>query len=193
MPTLTRLLTALDDLTATEPRPEALATADALRAAAAAAAAASFPRQPSTALAAGIQRAGLLAHLIRKAQPCLPWQDSPAASLQPTSLRAIKSVVTLLGPDAPIASGSLLFGFFYQTPDSDYPLHAHQAAETYTLLSGTAQWQAGHRRLTLSAGEAIHHSPNLSHAMYAGPDGFVAMWRWSGDISFDSYRRFPDP
>jgi quercetin dioxygenase-like cupin family protein len=192
---LSDLLPALADLMSREPRPEAKATAAALRAAAGT----DFAPQPASGLSAGILRAATLpgalpiARLILDAHRWLPWTDSPAASLQPTALRAIKSIVTLLGPDAPIPSGSFLFGLFHQAPDSYYPLHAHEAAETYTILSGTADWQAGDRRLTLSPGEAIHHPPNLPHAMRAGPDGFLAMWRWSGDIAFDSYRMLPDP
>jgi mannose-6-phosphate isomerase-like protein (cupin superfamily) len=195
MPTLSPLLHALADLTATEPRPEAQATAAALRAAADT----DLPPQPPSALSSGILTTAALpgalpaARLIHDAHRWLPWQDSPAASLQPTALRAIKSIATLLGPDTPIPSGTLLFGLFYQEPGSYYPLHAHEAAETYTLLSGSAHWQAGDQRLTLTAGAAIHHPPNLPHAMRAGPDGFLAMWRWSGDISFDSYRMLPDP
>jgi len=195
MTTLSPLLKALADLTATEARPEAQATAAALRAAVDT----DLPAQPPSALSSGILHTASLpgahpaARLVHQAQPRLPWQDSPAASLQPTSLRAIKSIVTLLGPDAPIPSDSLLFGLFYQGPDSYYPLHAHEAAETYTLLSGSVRWQAGDRRFLLSPGEAVHHPPNLPHAMRAGPEGFLAIWRWSGDISFDSYRMLPDP
>jgi quercetin dioxygenase-like cupin family protein len=180
---------------AAEPRAEAEATANALRAGADS----DLLSQPPSTLATGIQRtcrladAHPIARLVGAAQPWLPWQDSPAASLQPTELRAIKSIVTLLGPDAPIKSGAFLFGLFYQAPGSYYPLHAHEAAETYTILAGNADWQAGDRRLALSAGQAIHHPPNLPHAMRAGPEGFLAMWRWSGDISFDSYRMLPDP
>lgn len=190
---LQHLLHALAELTATEPRPEAQATAESLRAAADT----DFPAQPPSALSASIlQTASLSGHptarLIHEAHAWLPWQDSPAASLQPTSLRAIKSIVTLLGPGAPIPSETLLFGLFYQAPGSYYPLHAHEAAETYTILAGTAQWRAGDRRFPVSAGQAIHHPPNLPHAMRAGPEGFLAMWRWSGDIAFDSYRMLPD-
>ena len=192
---LSPLLHALADLTATEPRHEAQVAAETLRAAADT----DFPRQSPSALSPGIlSTAGLTnahraARLIHEAHAGLPWQDSPAASLQPTSLRAIKSIVTLIGPGAAIPSESLLFGLFYQAPGSYYPLHAHEAAETYTILAGTAQWQAGDGRFPVSAGKAIHHPPNLPHAMRAGPDGFLAMWRWSGDIAFDSYRMLPDP
>ncbi len=195
MTTLSPLLHALADLAATEPRPEALATARALRDAVGT----DFPARPPSALSAGILQAAALtgahpaARLVREAQDWLPWQDSPAASLQPTALRAIKSVVTLLSPGAPIPSDSLLFGLFYQTPDSYYPLHAHNAAETYTILAGSARWQAGDRHFHLAAGGAVHHPPDLPHAMRAGPEGFLALWRWSGDIGFDSYRMLPDP
>lgn len=188
------LLTALADLTALEPRPEAQATAAALRTATGT----DFPAQPTSPLSPGILHTASLpghpaARLIRDAHSWLPWQDSPIASHQPTNLRAIKSVVTLLGPGAPIPSDRLLFGLFYQEPGSYYPLHAHKAAETYTILAGTAFWQAGDRRLNLSAAEGIHHPPNLPHAMRAGTEGFLAMWRWSGDIGFESYRMLPDP
>jgi quercetin dioxygenase-like cupin family protein len=188
------LLHALADLTATEPRPEAQATAQALRAGADT----DFPAQPQSALSPGILHTANLpghpaARLIHAADQWLPWADSPIASQQPTGLRAIKSIVTLLGPSAPIRSETLLFGLFYQAPHSTYPLHAHNAAETYTILSGRALWQAGDRRFPVTAGDPIHHPPNLPHAMRAGPEGFIAMWRWSGDIRFESYRMLPDP
>jgi quercetin dioxygenase-like cupin family protein len=193
--TLSHLLETLADLAATEARPEAKATAAALRAGLGT----DFPPRSPSSLLGGILHTAALpdahptARLIHDAQAWLPWQDSPAASLQPTELRAIKSIVTLLGPDAPIVSHSFLFGLFYQAPGTYYPLHAHNAAETYTILAGSAHWQAGDRRMSLTAIQSIHHPPNLPHAMRAGPEGFLAMWRWSGDIGFDSYRMLPDP
>ena len=188
------LLTALADLTALEPRPEAQATAEALRAAAAT----DFPAQPASALSPGILHTASLpghpaAKLIHAAHQWLPWADSPIAAQQPDQLRAIKSVVTLLGPGAPILSDTLLFGLFYQAPNAHYPLHAHNAAETYTVLAGSALWQAGDLRFPTTIAEPIHHPPNLPHAMRAGPEGFLALWRWSGDIGFGSYRMLPDP
>lgn len=192
---LSPLLHALADLTATEPRPEAEATARALRAAAGT----DFPQQPPSLLDAEIRAAARLpdahpcARLIAEAQEFLPWKASPAAALQPAALAATKAVVTLLGPEGPIHDPAFRFGLFYQAPGIYYPLHAHEAAETYTVLAGIAQWQAGDRRFSLGPGQAAHHPPNLPHAMRAGPDGFLAIWRWSGDIGFDSYRMLPDP
>lgn len=195
MPTLEPLLAAMADLIAAEPRAKALATAQALRAGAGV----DFPPQPPSILREGLRAtldlpgAHPAAALIARAEALLPWTDSPAASLQPTSLAAIKAIAELLGPDGPILMPDLRFGLFYQVPGSYYPLHAHEAAETYTLIAGQALWQAGDQRLTMGPGDAIHHPPNLPHAMRAGPQGFVAIWRWSGDIGFDSYRMLPDP
>jgi len=192
---LSALLHALADLTASEPRPEAGLTATALRAAACT----DFPTSVPSDLSSGILHTAALAGghpaamLIREAHAQLPWQDSPAAARQPNALRSIKSVVTLLGPGAPIPSDSLRFGLFYQAPGSHYPLHAHNAAETYAILSGSALWRAGDRCLTPGPGDAVHHPPRMPHAMRAGPDGFLAIWRWSGDIGLDSYRMLPDP
>ncbi|MFM7335429.1 MAG: dimethylsulfonioproprionate lyase family protein [Tabrizicola sp.] len=188
------LLQALADLTAHEPRPEAQSTAEALRAAATT----DFPEQTPSALADGILHTASrpshpVAKLIQDAHRWLPWQDSPIAAQQPDQLRAIKSVVTLLGPGAPIPSQTLLFGLFYQAPNAYYPLHTHNAAETYTIIAGSALWQAGDQSFPTTIADPIHHPPNLPHAMRAGPDGFLALWRWSDDIGFDSYRMLPDP
>ena len=196
MPTLTSLLLALADLTETEPRAEARATAFLLRAAAASH---DFGPEPASLLdaqiraAAGVPGAHSCTRHLAEAQGFLPWQASPAASFQPASLAVTKAVAPLIAPEGPIFAPDLRFGLFYQAPGVYYPLHAHEAAETYTILAGSADWQAGDRRFTLAPAEAIHHPPQLPHAMRAGPRGFLAIWRWSGDISFDSYRMLPDP
>jgi quercetin dioxygenase-like cupin family protein len=193
------LIGALAELLEAEPRPEAIATARALRTGAALLALRPGPPPRPSSMAAAIARTcGLpdahpAARLVAAAQGALAWADSPAASLQPTALAAIKSIVELLGPEGPILAPDLRFGLFWQAPGTYYPLHAHTAAETYTLLAGRADWQAGDRRLRLGAGEAVHHPPELPHAMRAGPDGFLAIWRWSGDVGFESYRMLPDP
>jgi mannose-6-phosphate isomerase-like protein (cupin superfamily) len=195
MHTLSPLLQALADLTEAEPRPEARATADALRAAQGQ----EFPPTPPSILDAGIRALALspsahqVARLIHSSQNHLPWAASPASAQQPAYLARGKAVATLMDPEGPILSGDFRFGLFYQAPRVYYPLHAHEAAETYFILAGTAQWQAGDARLTLGPGDSIHHPPQVPHAMRAGPDGFLAFWRWSGDISFDSYQMLPNP
>jgi quercetin dioxygenase-like cupin family protein len=195
MRSLTPLLNALADLTEAEEMPEAKATAFLLRQAAPALL---FAVQPPSVLDALIRAAALLpdalpcARLLAEAQSHLPWQASPAAGRQPSALAAAKAVVTLLGPEGPFHSPDFRFGLFYQAPGIYYPLHAHEAAETYTILAGAAEWRAGDTRSQPGPGDAIHHPPQMPHAMRAGPQGFLALWRWSGDIGFDSYTMLPD-
>jgi len=33
----------------------------------------------------------------------------------------------------------------------------------------------------------------MPHAFRAGPDGFLALWRWSGDVNTHSYTFLDDP
>lgn len=189
----TALMAALAALTAQEPRPEAVATADAIRG--------GRLLHPAVPCAADAEILALAAHpqaipearLIPPAQRLLPWGLSPLAGQQTAGLGAIKAVATLLGPEAPIRSDSLLFGLFYQRPESYYALHAHAADETYTILAGRALWTAGDDTRWRGAGEAIHHPSHMAHAFRTGPEGLLAMWRWSGDLSYDSYRLLPDP
>jgi len=192
---LNKLLQALADLVATEPRPEALLTAAALRRPM------TQPIQPSPPCdmdsdiraAARLPGAVDAAALIPAAQPFLPWGSNPVAHLQPRGFGAIKSAATLLGPEGPILSPAFRFGLYYQRPDSYYALHDHEAAETYTILAGSALWTAGGRSSWRNAGEAIHHPARMPHAFRAGSDGLLAIWRWSGDIRPETYRLLPDP
>ncbi|MBA3909619.1 MAG: hypothetical protein C0524_06970 [Rhodobacter sp.] len=196
MATLTPLLNALADLTETEPGTEAFVTANILRSAASTK---KFRLEPPSILDAEIRAAAQspdalpAARLVAAAQSFLLWQASPAAALQPSGLAATKAVVTLVSPEGPIHASDIRCGLYFQAPGTYYPLHAHNAAETYTILAGTALWQAGNDRSPRDPGAAIHHPPRMPHAMRAGPNGFLAIWRWSGDIAFESYHMIPDP
>lgn len=195
MQNLSPLLLALADLIDAEPRPEAKAAAKALRTARDHL----FPPTPPSIMDAEIRALALspsahpIARLVHEAQNHLPWAASPASAQQPVFLSSSKAVATLLDPEGPILSDQFRFGLFYQAPWVYYPLHAHEAAETYVLLAGTAHWQAGDACLSLEPGDSIHHPPQMPHAMRSGPEGFLAFWRWSGDIGFDSYQMLPDP
>ena len=131
--------------------------------------------------------------LLAPAQAFLPWGRNPVAHLQPGAFTAMKTAATLLGPDGPIFATDLRFGLYYQRPETYYALHDHQAAETYTILAGSAFWTAGQDQRWRHAGEMIHHPPRMPHAFRTGQDGVLAIWRWSGDIRPETYRLLPDP
>lgn len=122
----------------------------------------------------------------------LPWLVNPVAAKTEVVGR-IFQVCTLMGPDGPIPSDDFRMGLFWQRPDTYYALHNHDADETYVILAGSAEWTAGDDTRWRGAGEAIHHPSLMPHAFHAGPQGMLALWRWSGDINTHSYTMLPDP
>ncbi len=156
-------------------------------------------RQPACAFEAGLRATAAApgahpaAALVGAAQPFLPWGTNPADGRLSAEAAAATASATLLGPTDPIACDDLLVGLFWQRPGSYYALHNHDADETYVILAGEADWQAGTDLRRRGPGEMIHHPSRLPHAFRAGPRGLLAAWRWSGDVNFHSYTMLPDP
>ena len=122
----------------------------------------------------------------------LPWGENPVAA-QTAGVSSAFLVCTLMGPDGPVPSDDVRMGLYWQHPNTYYGLHAHNADETYAIIAGEAEWTAGADTRRRGAGEVIHHPSLMPHAFHAGPQGLLALWRWSGDIGIDSYHLLPDP
>ena len=133
------------------------------------------------------------ARAVLAAQCLVPWGTNPVAGQMKDDATAICAVAELLGPDAPVPAPDLRVGLLYQRPDSYYPLHNHDADETYAILAGSALWTAGGDVRQRGAGELIHHPSLMPHAFRTGPEGMVALYRWSGDINAHSYAFLDDP
>jgi quercetin dioxygenase-like cupin family protein len=133
------------------------------------------------------------ARALLAAQPYVPWGTNPVAAQMTDDAAAICAVAELMGPEGPIPAPDLRLGLLYQRPDTYYPLHNHDADETYVILAGQALWTAGDDVRMREAGEMIHHPSLMPHAFRAGPQGFVALYRWSGNISAQSYAFLEDP
>lgn len=193
-PAFDTLLCTLADTFRAEPRAEAEATAQALL----------TTQIPETFLPRlpgphdGAIRALLegsdhpVARALRTVMDRVPWGTNPVEA-QAGPYGAIYAVAELLGPDGPIPAPDLRAGLFYQAPGTYYPLHLHDADETYTILAGSAEWTAGDDTRQRGAGESIHHPSLMPHAFRAGPEGILALWRWSGDINTHSYGFIADP
>lgn len=134
-----------------------------------------------------------VARAILAAQDHIPWGVNPVSGLMTEQAAAMVAVCTLLDPDGPIVNPDFRLGLLYMRPGSYYPLHDHDADETYVLIAGSALWTAGEDRRWRHEGDAIHHPSHMPHAFRTGHAGFVALWRWSGDINNHSYRFLPDP
>jgi hypothetical protein len=75
-----------------------------------------------------------------------------------------------------IAGGFLLLG-----PGIVYPDHHHVAEEIYIPLTGGADWRMGDGEFRRrEAGEIIHHTSRMNHAMRTGEDPLLALYLWRG-------------
>jgi quercetin dioxygenase-like cupin family protein len=133
------------------------------------------------------------ARALLAAQPYVPWGTNPVSAQMSEDAAAICAVAEMMGPEGPIRAPDLRLGLLYQRPDTYYPLHNHDADETYVILAGQALWTAGDDVRLRQRGEMIHHPSLMPHAFRAGPQGFVALYRWSGDINTESYAFLDDP
>jgi len=88
----------------------------------------------------------------------------------------------VVGPDSPLRSATVRFGFLLLGPSTLYPEHAHPADEIYISL-GPSSWSRdddGWRELPGSS--VIHHPSGCRHAMRTGPSPLAAVYLWSGAI-----------
>lgn len=129
---------------------------------------------------------------ILRAQALLPWGSNPVEGNTEDHIAAMISVATLLGPEGPIVAPDIRLGLVYMQPFSYYPLHLHDADETYAIIAGQALWTAGNDIRPRGSGDMIHHPSLMPHAFRTGPEGFLALWRWSGDVNTYSYRFIED-
>ena len=127
------------------------------------------------------------ARSVLRAQTLLPWGSNPVENNTEEGIAAMISVATLMGPDGPIPAPDVRLGLVYMRPESYYPLHLHDADETYAIIAGQALWTAGDDIRMREAGDVIHHPSLMPHAFRTGSQGFLAIWRWSGDINTHSY------
>lgn len=193
-PAFDALLHAIADLCRAEGRKAADATAHALRTT-------QIPQPfglcaptPFDASMRGLMEGSSLpvVRALQAVQGRMPWGSNPVEG-QGGIANNFFCVATLMGPEGPIPAHDFRLGLFWQAPDTYYPLHSHDADETYTILAGSVIWTAGDDTRLRQAGESIHHPSLMPHAFRAGPEGFLALWRWSGDINTHSYAFLDDP
>jgi hypothetical protein len=124
--------------------------------------------------------------LVRTLGPKLPWTDRGFEL--PEGIRGRNAYAELMGPSGPMISDDCRFGFYLQAPNCLYPVHCHAAEEFYYLLSGSAEWCLdGAQTFVPPVPGLIHHRPWQLHEMRTGPSPLLAMWIWTGDISYSTY------
>jgi len=78
------------------------------------------------------------AQAILDAQDFLQWGLNPVESNIEKSIASLIPVLTFLDPKGPIPAPDVRLGLVYMRPNSYYPLHLHDADETYAIIAGRA-------------------------------------------------------
>lgn len=90
----------------------------------------------------------------------------------------------LVGPGGDVPFSGAAFGLLALAPHTHYPAHAHPAVESYVVLLGTAEWQAGAAPWATQHPPAlVHHPSGVPHAMRTGAEPLLAAWLWTGDLT----------
>ena len=130
-----------------------------------------------------------LAKEIIEAEKWLQWRKTTIPdSLISEEVSNLFYVCPIIGIDTFISSDKFRLGLLYQKPNSYYPLHNHNAVETYSVIGGALDWTDGKEKRKLTVGDIIQHPSSLPHAFKTKQFGFLGLWHWSGDISPESYK-----
>ena len=98
-------------------------------------------------------------------------------------------VCELLGPTGMVKDARFRVGLYMQELGFLYPTRTHMADETYILLGGSSYWGTyDNIPVKHETGAIIHHPSMIPHHNLTKTKPMIATWRWSGDISFDTYR-----
>jgi hypothetical protein len=126
---------------------------------------------------------GRLRDLLIRNAACFDWLTGEG------NLAGRIASAEIAGPDGLARIDALRIGVFLQAPETHYPSHSHAAEELYLVLTGNALWQkdAG-QFVAIPPGATVLHLSYQRHAMKTEQEPLLALWLWTGDLSFSSYR-----
>jgi len=122
----------------------------------------------------------LLQHL-QTIQETLFWGQTYAADDFGPDFLLSYGWTEFVGLRGPISSEKLACGVLFLGPDTEYPMHAHEAQEIYVPLSGTALWKKGESPwLERAPLEVVHHQSWTPHAMRTIKEPLITLFFWRG-------------
>ena len=125
---------------------------------------------------------------VRKISHLLPWYQTDMGGRITEQLKKQMIMTELVGPHSILYSSQYEIGIFLQLPNVAYPARRHPAEETFFTLSGKSFWQLDNNdEVERFVGDYINHPSMSSHSNRTTDSHLIACWRWSGDISLDSY------
>jgi mannose-6-phosphate isomerase-like protein (cupin superfamily) len=124
---------------------------------------------------------GDLVRALVRATPDLRWQQTYGAGDFGAAFLRGYGWSEFAGLRGPVPSDRLAIGVLLLGPQITYPSHAHEAAEIYVPLSGTALWQGGEAAFApVPPGQVIAHPSWLPHAMRTENAPLLALYLWRG-------------
>ncbi|GLQ34848.1 hypothetical protein GCM10007939_11310 [Amylibacter marinus] len=134
-----------------------------------------------------------LAVIVSQALPLIDWHSSGLDDGHvPTEIARRVATTELVGPDGMIYHKDLRIGLFVQSAHTKYPERQHSAEECFIMLGGAGHWQ-NHPyspptpQGQSGAGDIVFHPPNTAHRSITQDYPMIALWRWTGDISYARY------
>ena len=120
------------------------------------------------------------------AEPHLDWLQNPnyTAGRMGADFVDRYGYVEIVGPQRMFRSPATLVGLLLLGPGVHYPDHSHPAEELYHVVSGTAEWwREGAPWQRVPQGTAIHHPPDVRHAMRTADEPLLALYCWRGAVT----------
>mgnify|MGYP005690266981 FL=1 len=75
-----------------------------------------------------------------------------------------------------------------QMANIDYPVRRHPAEETFFIISGKGYFNKdSNPEIYREVGDYVHNPSMINHSNRTEEHHMIWSWRWSGDISEDSY------
>jgi mannose-6-phosphate isomerase-like protein (cupin superfamily) len=120
----------------------------------------------------------------------LPWKQPKDLSTSIASFTALRSIM-LVGKTqygALLLSDECYAGMWWLAPHSLYPSHAHEASETFIVLSGgaAAMWTIGNEAsapYSVPDGGVIRIPTSTPHAVTSGDEPLLCWYVWTGALS----------
>ncbi|MFK7942948.1 MAG: dimethylsulfonioproprionate lyase family protein [Paracoccaceae bacterium] len=130
-----------------------------------------------------------IAHMVSAIWDRLPWYHPGLEEGSiPDEIATTMMSCQILGPKGLLYSDSCKVGLFGQSAGVDYATRTHAAEETFVMLAGHGEWRLPPEGwYTLGPGGSAHHPSMVEHQSRSTHTGFLAAWRWTGDIGMESY------
>lgn len=127
---------------------------------------------------------------LQKILPFLSWYFAGLEDGRiPEPVARRMATCEILGPRGLYYSEQVRVGLFMQSPHVDYPVRQHAAEETFFIVSGGAYWRrGGDAPAWRGPGAYIHHPSMMEHGDCTIDRPMMTVWRWTGDVRFESYR-----